>query len=333
MFREWPAGTQPVATRRHRARRPARRRSLDRSLAPHVRVTARQPARAAPTDSAAQPRDTPAGRSRDATTTREGRGPAGNRGRAAQRRDQKAAGEDSQSPVVRTIEKIVAVVPTVVWIALGVLLTLSMILGARTFIERRRACELDRDRQRLMRDVNALERALLPGVPEILGALAVSVAHRASEGPPRAATSMTPSSSPVDRLRSSSGTSPATGRTPSSAPTRFGPFCTTESRGVSRRAPRSSVPGAARASSRAPSLQPRSWPFTTRQMPRSPTRRPDTPPIIVGRECTSRSPRPPHRRSAQVSGRGSASRGFPFPRGPSHASSRMACSRRACRMT
>ncbi len=85
--------------------------------------------------------------------------------------------------MVRTIEKIVAVVPTVVWIALGVLLTLSMILGARTFIERRRARELDRDRQRLMRDVNALERALLPGVPEILGALAVSVAHRASEGP------------------------------------------------------------------------------------------------------------------------------------------------------
>ncbi len=34
-----------------------------------------------------------------------------------------------------------------------------------------------------MRDVGALERALLPAVPEMLGALAVSVAHRASEGP------------------------------------------------------------------------------------------------------------------------------------------------------
>ena len=66
---------------------------------------------------------------------------------------------------------------------LDVLLALAAALGVRAFVERRRARDLERDRQRLMRDVGALERALLPAVPETLGALAISVAHRASEGP------------------------------------------------------------------------------------------------------------------------------------------------------
>jgi serine phosphatase RsbU (regulator of sigma subunit) len=85
--------------------------------------------------------------------------------------------------VARTIEKVIEVVPTAVWLALGALLLLAATLGARAFIERRRARDLDLDRQRLLRDIGALERALLPAVPETLGALAVSVAHRASEGP------------------------------------------------------------------------------------------------------------------------------------------------------
>jgi serine phosphatase RsbU (regulator of sigma subunit) len=85
--------------------------------------------------------------------------------------------------VARTIEKIVAVVPTAIWIGLGALLVLAAALGARAFVERRRASDLQRDRERLMRDVGALERALLPAVPDMLGALAASVAHRASEGP------------------------------------------------------------------------------------------------------------------------------------------------------
>jgi serine phosphatase RsbU (regulator of sigma subunit) len=84
---------------------------------------------------------------------------------------------------VRSIQKIVAIVPTAVWIALGVLLVLAAVLGGRAFAERRRARALEEDRQRLQRDVGALERALLPAVPEVLGALAASVAHRASEGP------------------------------------------------------------------------------------------------------------------------------------------------------
>jgi serine phosphatase RsbU (regulator of sigma subunit) len=85
--------------------------------------------------------------------------------------------------VARTINRIVEVVPTAVWLATGVLFLLAAALGARTLVERRRASELERDRERLMQDVLTLERALLPEVPETLGALAASVAHRASEGP------------------------------------------------------------------------------------------------------------------------------------------------------
>ena len=131
-------------------------------------------------------RDAPARRTRAAAPARAraGDSPVADSRRAAKRRAPKAVPDKgAQNPVVRTIEKIVAVVPTVVWIALGVLLALSTALGVRTFVERRRARELDRDRQRLIRDISALERALLPAVPEMLGALAVSVAHRASEGP------------------------------------------------------------------------------------------------------------------------------------------------------
>jgi hypothetical protein len=84
--------------------------------------------------------------------------------------------------VVQTIVRIVHVVPTALWLALGALLALALAVSARALAERRRARESDRDRRRLMRDVGVLERALLPAVPEILGALAISVAHRSAEG-------------------------------------------------------------------------------------------------------------------------------------------------------
>jgi hypothetical protein len=84
---------------------------------------------------------------------------------------------------VRTIETIVHAVPTAIWIALGVLFAIALGLGARTFVERRRARALARERERLMEDVAALERALLPVIPERIGALATSVAFRPSDGP------------------------------------------------------------------------------------------------------------------------------------------------------
>jgi serine phosphatase RsbU (regulator of sigma subunit) len=105
------------------------------------------------------------------------------RARRAKRKGDKAAAGDARNPVARTIDRIVEVVPTAIWLAIGVLLLLAAALGARSLVERRRARELERERERLRQDVVTLERALLPAVPETLGALAVSVAHRASEGP------------------------------------------------------------------------------------------------------------------------------------------------------
>jgi len=98
-----------------------------------------------------------------------------------------AAGEGSaepdQSAVVQTVDRIVRAIPTPIWVALGVLFGMALSLGGRVFVERRRARALARDREQLQRDVEALERALLPAVPEKVGGVATSVAYRSSDGP------------------------------------------------------------------------------------------------------------------------------------------------------
>jgi hypothetical protein len=108
-------------------------------------------------------------------------------GRTARPRAASSAGPavaaDDGNALARTVEKLVEVVPRIVWIALGVLLAAALALGARTFVERRRARRLEREREWLLNEVGLLERALLPDVPEQLGALAASVAYRPCEGP------------------------------------------------------------------------------------------------------------------------------------------------------
>ena len=110
--------------------------------------------------------------------------------RGAERRDaqrtrlgrRERAGDES-SAAIRTINTIVHAVPTPIWIALGVLSLLALGLGARTFVQGRRARALARDREQLLHDVEALERALLPAVPEQIGGIATSVAYRSCDGP------------------------------------------------------------------------------------------------------------------------------------------------------
>lgn len=104
-------------------------------------------------------------------------------GAAARRRGGDQGSDQGQSAAVRTIETIVHAVPTPIWIALGLISLVAFALGARAFVERRRARDLARDRDQLVGDVAALERALLPTVPERVGAVATSVAFRASDGP------------------------------------------------------------------------------------------------------------------------------------------------------
>ncbi|MEA2409139.1 MAG: hypothetical protein QOE69_3258 [Thermoleophilaceae bacterium] len=105
-----------------------------------------------------------------------------NAARTSRARDEQPS-DGVGSATIRRIETIVKAIPTFMWIALGLLALLALGLGARTFVERRRAGALARDREQLRRDVASLERALLPAVPDRLGALATSVAYRPSEGP------------------------------------------------------------------------------------------------------------------------------------------------------
>jgi hypothetical protein len=107
---------------------------------------------------------------------------AGGPGSSAARRtgsDRDAEGDG----LARTVERIVEVVPGVVWIALGGLAAVALGLGARALVDNRRARALRRDRERLLRDMGLLERALLAQVPDRLGDLAVSVAYRPAAGP------------------------------------------------------------------------------------------------------------------------------------------------------
>jgi serine phosphatase RsbU (regulator of sigma subunit) len=104
----------------------------------------------------------------------------------APRRDAPERDTDADDPdgsLGRTVDRIVEVVPTAIWIALGGLLLLALTLGARALVDNRRARALRREREDLLRDMSLLERVLLPDVPERLGQLAVSVAYRPAEGP------------------------------------------------------------------------------------------------------------------------------------------------------
>jgi hypothetical protein len=122
---------------------------------------------------------------RAATGSAPGRGTAGSPGPRRGERGRGGGGRDDSAPAaaIRTIEKVVQAVPTFIWIALGVLSLLALALAGRTYVERRRARALAADRDQLIGDVAALERALLPAVPDRIGGAAISVAYRSSEGP------------------------------------------------------------------------------------------------------------------------------------------------------
>jgi len=90
--------------------------------------------------------------------------------------------EDS-TPIVRTVRDIVEVVPDSLKVALAALAALSGLLGAAYFFAHMRARRLARQRRELLQEVGLLQTALLPPVPERLGALRTSVAYRPADGP------------------------------------------------------------------------------------------------------------------------------------------------------
>jgi hypothetical protein len=98
------------------------------------------------------------------------RAPADSTGRALARQS------TDRSPVARTAERIVSVIPWPMWALIGVLAALSLLLGAHSWIG-------DRQRRRLRDDVGLLQSALLPALPGVLGAVATSAAYRPADGP------------------------------------------------------------------------------------------------------------------------------------------------------
>jgi hypothetical protein len=75
------------------------------------------------------------------------------------------------------------VIPTPMWIAVGVLAALVLLLGASTVVAAARTRRLERQREKLMEDIGLLQAALLPAVPPRLGTLLTTVAYRPADGP------------------------------------------------------------------------------------------------------------------------------------------------------
>jgi hypothetical protein len=114
--------------------------------------------------------------------------------RRAERRERAAArsgddgesrgGDDDGGPgPLRPIRDVVEVIPTPIWIAMGLLALLASFFFVRGFLATRRARRLESQRAELLDDVGLLQKALLPDVPTRIGALEASVAYRPAEGP------------------------------------------------------------------------------------------------------------------------------------------------------
>jgi stage II sporulation SpoE-like protein len=87
------------------------------------------------------------------------------------------------SPLRVVLHGAAQVIPTAMWIALGVLGALVLLLGAHTVLAAARTRRLERQREKLMEDIGLLQAALLPAVPPRLGALLTTVAYRPADGP------------------------------------------------------------------------------------------------------------------------------------------------------
>ena len=160
-----PAVAGPPAAQRNRST--SRRRAAAGRRSPASGAT--RGARPSPSPLTAIPR--PAGAARQANA------PAPK----APRRDARA--ESSSAPVIRTVRDLVEVVPESVKMLLAAMAALSVVLGGGYLLTAARARRLSRQRSDLLQEVGLLQTALLPPVPESVGAVRTSVAYRPSDGP------------------------------------------------------------------------------------------------------------------------------------------------------
>jgi hypothetical protein len=113
-------------------------------------------------------------------------GPAKPEKKAAKETDRRAPShqpDDQPNVVLRTVSDVVEVVPTPLWVLLGILTGLSCLFAVTSARQTRRAHRLAAERGTLLGDVGVLQDAVLPVVPPRVGSLAVSVAHRPAGGP------------------------------------------------------------------------------------------------------------------------------------------------------
>lgn len=88
-----------------------------------------------------------------------------------------------ESPLVRTITRIVTVVPIALRIGIATLVALILALAARSLLAALRAGRLEAQRRQLQEDVGVLQAALLPVPPDRVGPVFTSAAYRPADGP------------------------------------------------------------------------------------------------------------------------------------------------------
>jgi serine phosphatase RsbU (regulator of sigma subunit) len=103
--------------------------------------------------------------------------------RAPRAAAKKTPAPTSQPALVKTITRIVGVVPTAVWMLIAALVALALALGVRSRLAARRTRRLERQRGQLLEDVGLLQAALLPVPPMRLGPVGTTAAYRPADGP------------------------------------------------------------------------------------------------------------------------------------------------------
>jgi Stage II sporulation protein E (SpoIIE) len=94
-----------------------------------------------------------------------------------------SSGSNSDGFITRTVREIEEVIPRTLKIVIAILALLAAAFAVWSFLLGGKARRLTRQREQLTEDVGALQRALLPDVPERVGALLTSVAYRPADGP------------------------------------------------------------------------------------------------------------------------------------------------------
>lgn len=92
-------------------------------------------------------------------------------------------GGGAVTPLVRSITKIVQVVPVSIRVLIAGLLALALALAVRSCVAAVRARRLERQRSELLADVGLLQAALLPATPARIGPVDTSAAYRPAAGP------------------------------------------------------------------------------------------------------------------------------------------------------